>query len=558
MKSKNILFYLLLILSAGISCLLLASPSVSSVMIFFALWLFLCFVFSRIDIRQRFMDSLLPSKGLGFLFSLFFAYTFRNQFCKLTARFLPFVPLDSSLLLRRFLQLIAAGSFFFVTVFTACVLDWFLRVLMQLNWKELLQTLPRMIRLRSAVLGLANILCAILLGTALLTAVQLLPIQNIQKNVQRSAVVFQTEGTYHSLFSWCQSQLDNFTDALILLTSSDDAPDTALNRAMYGYNGQIDDLSPAERLVAHYVDGIDFTEHGSYARYWHGYQVILRPLLEIFDYQQIRVLNGLVQLLLCLAVCWLMYRKKKAAYAVPYFIGYLMMMPLALADSLQFSPCYYIYTIGCLVLLCCNDAQRKKCAGFLFLNLGLAIAYFDFLTYPIATCGVPLLVYLMLTQSASFEEQIRQIVRCVFCWGIGYAGMWSSKWVLATWITGTNVLQNAQVAVTRHTAPGYSGTHYTIISCIIQNICTFIRTPVLFLFLIFLVCLLLRFYHTHPISFQSEHLYGLIAFFPLIWYTILINHSSIHYWFTNKACLVLLLAVGFAFAEKFGFRQKKL
>ena len=557
MKLKNALFYLLLILSAGITCLLLSAPSVSSAMIFFALWLFLCFALSRADLLQRFSGSLLLAKGIGFLFSLSFAYTYRNRFCELTARFLPFVPLDSYLLLRRFIQLIAAGSFFFVTVSAACLLDRFFRILMQLNWKELLQTLPRMIHLRSAVLGLANILCAILLGTVLLTTVQLLPIRNIQKNVQRSAVVFQTEGTYHSLFSWCQSQLDNFTDALILLTSSDDAPDTALNRAMYSYNGWIDDLSPAERLVAHYVDGIDFTEHGSYARYWHGYQVLLRPLLEIFDYQQIRILNGLVQLLLCLAVCWLMYRKKKAAYAVPYFIGYLMMMPLALADSLQFSSCYYVYTIGCLVLLCCNDVQRKKCAGFLFLNLGLAIAYFDFLTYPIATCGVPLLVYLMLTQSASFEEQIRQIIRCVFCWGIGYAGMWSSKWVLATWITGTNVLQSAQNAAAFRTSHGYAGAHYTMISCITQNIRIFIRTPFFLLFLGFLVYVLLK-----SASYKSRSsrtpLYGFVALLPLVWYTALMNHSSIHSWFTNKACLVLLLAVGFTFAENLEAPPKKL
>lgn len=549
MKLKNALFYLLLILSAGITCLLLSAPSVSSVMIFFALWLFLCFALSRADLLQRFSGSLLLAKGIGFLFSLSFAYTYRNRFCELTTWFLLFIPLDSSLLLRRFLQLIAAGSFFFVTVFTACVLDRFFRILMQLNWKELLQTLPRMIRLRSVILGLANILCAILLGTVLLTTVQLLPIRNIQENVQRSAVVFQTEGSYPDLFSWCSSSLDNFTDALILLTSSDDAPDTALNRAMYSYNGWIDDLSPAERLVAHYVDGIDFTEHGSYARYWHGYQVLLRPLLEIFDYQQIRILNGLVQLLLCLAVCWLMYRKKKAAYAVPYFIGYLMMMPLALADSLQFSPCYYIYTIGCLVLLCCNDAQRKKCAGFLFLNLGLAIAYFDFLTYPIATCGVPLLVYLMLTQSASFEEQIRQIIRCVFCWGIGYAGMWSSKWVLATWITGTNVLQSAQNAAAFRTSHGYAGAHYTMISCITQNIRIFIWTPFFLLFLGFLVYVLLK-----SASYKSRSsrtpLYGFAALLPLGWYTALMNHSSIHSWFTSKACIVILLAIGFAFAEK--------
>ena len=33
-------------------------------------------------------------------------------------------------------------------------------------------------------------------------------------------------------------------------------------------------------------------------------------------------------------------------------------------------------------------------------------------------------------------------------------------------------------------------------------------------------------------------------------YTILMNHSTIHSWFTSKACIVILLAIGFTFAEK--------
>lgn len=31
-----------------------------------------------------------------------------------------------------------------------------------------------------------------------------------------------------------------------------------------------------------------------YTYYWHGYIIILRPLLLLFDYAQIRVLNGLI------------------------------------------------------------------------------------------------------------------------------------------------------------------------------------------------------------------------------------------------------------------------
>ena len=32
-------------------------------------------------------------------------------------------------------------------------------------------------------------------------------------------------------------------------------------------------------------------EHNEYSRYWHGYQIILRPLLCIFNYKQIRIIN---------------------------------------------------------------------------------------------------------------------------------------------------------------------------------------------------------------------------------------------------------------------------
>lgn len=40
----------------------------------------------------------------------------------------------------------------------------------------------------------------------------------------------------------------------------------------------------------------------SYERYWHGYLVVLKPLLLVFNYGQIRILNGIVMAILVLLI----------------------------------------------------------------------------------------------------------------------------------------------------------------------------------------------------------------------------------------------------------------
>lgn len=286
---------------------------------------------------------------------------------------------------------------------------------------------------KTLILTILNLILAVILGTALLYAVFLLPNDRIQKQMTSSAITVQNEGVYPYLSEDFSSTLDNFTDSLMMLNASDTKDEPALKRAMAAYHGNIgDENNSAAMLVFHYVGGADFDREYDYPRYWHGYLVFLRPLLEFLDFNAIRVVNGIAQTLLFIVTVWLMLRKKKEFYIVPWMIGYLMLMPLVQARSLQYSTCHYVFMVGSLVLLSLSEDKIRKYGIFVFLNIGIATAFFDLLTYPIATYGVPMLVFLMLTDEDAFKSRILNIINNGIFWCIGYGGMWVSKWILAT------------------------------------------------------------------------------------------------------------------------------
>ena len=58
-----------------------------------------------------------------------------------------------------------------------------------------------------------------------------------------------------------------------------------------------------------------------------------------------------------------------------------------------------------------------------FLLTGMATSYFDFLTYPVASLGMPLIVWLLLHRDETGGALAGRMVRCGLCWALGYAGM---------------------------------------------------------------------------------------------------------------------------------------
>ncbi len=410
-------------------------------------------------------------------------------------------------------------------------------------------------------LSFLNIGAAIVLGTLLLTVVYCLPVENIDRHVAESAAVIQQEGTYPKLSSYFTSQLDNFTDSIILMEAAIKSEEPAVINAMNVYQGDSEEYFPSKRLVDHYILGKEYDGLKGYQRYWHGYLIFVKPLMMFMNYQSLRVLNTILQFILLLGTCFLLIRRGKSKYLVSWILIYLMLMPVVLGKCLTFSDCYYIFMIASACLLVLKPEALERYSFFVFLNIGIAVAFFDFLTYPMVTFGIPMVVYLMLSEQDSVTEKIKKMISSGAAWCFGYGVMWVSKWAVATLITGENAFAEAfERVMLRASNASKDGTErYGKLGSIWVNYRTFFRTPVLILAIAVTIFLIIRYFLKGRISvkaaFQTLFPYFIVSLAPMVWYAFAVNHSVIHYWFTNKACAVTLLAFLFGLTELVGENQ---
>ena len=395
-------------------------------------------------------------------------------------------------------------------------------------------------------------LAAVLAGVLLLSAVCLLPSGPIDGHVEASADTFAREGMYPSLFSWCTSQLDNYTDAIILLTSANSSSDDALTQALSCNRGSFgEDSTPYNDLVTHYTEGKAFRTNEPYYRYWHGYQLFTRPLLLLTGYQGLRLLNAATQLLLLAALIWLLVKKDMKECILPYLLGVAFLNPVALVLSLQFSSCYYAMTLGALAVLLLKE-QLARYDARIFLYIGIATAYFDLLTYPIATVGVPAVLYFCARGISSIRDTFCRGVKICFSWGFGYGLMWAGKWIVGSLLLGGDVLASATSAIAQRTSGTMdesAGLIGNLIFSVATNIKFFLTTPVTLLLgiwvvaMLVLICIAIRKAGLRlPQLIQAFFPFLVLALLPVVWYMAAAQHSSIHYWFTNKGLVVSALA----------------
>lgn len=406
------------------------------------------------------------------------------------------------------------------------------------------------VRLFPKYLGslLLRILIAILAGTLLLSTACMMPTDAMDRNLQKSAAVFAEEGIYPSLFPWCTSQLDSTTDALILLISACDSDEHPVIQAMSGTRNTLSSVEAAsDELAVHYGEGVPFDGTDPYYQYWHGYQLIIRPLLSVLHYSDIRILNGIVQTGLLVLLCVLMRKNGLERYILPYLAAGAMLMPPAMAMSLQFSSCYYILTLGSIAVLW-KKPSLDRLDGLLFLYIGIATAYFDFLTYPVATLGIPAVFYFCVREKADIRNTFCRGVKICFSWAVGYVGMWAGKWLIGSLILKQNILSVAAGKLTERSSAD-AGLVQNIRAALSANLRSFLHTPATLAVLLLGAALLILLVKSLRRK-QTNLTRTAVAFFPFVilaivpiaWYMVTAQHAVIHHWFTNKALVVSVFA----------------
>ena len=145
-----------------------------------------------------------------------------------------------------------------------------------------------------------------------------LPNDSIRGHVEESIEQISKEGIgYIPFFNQTGALMDTHTDALML--------NIALNKGMNEEQGTLakaveNSFYEEDSMVKALDDSVhseDFNNH-EYSRYWHGIQVLLRPLLIFFNYSEIRYLIMILTVILLGIVFHLIGKHLGLRYAIAF------------------------------------------------------------------------------------------------------------------------------------------------------------------------------------------------------------------------------------------------
>lgn len=289
-----------------------------------------------------------------------------------------------------------------------------------------------------------------MLGTILLILAFCLPVERMQQNVAASIdkVLLDAEDVGEDSFSqYVWLKRESYTDAIMVQNAIEKLEDkNVFEHAMWVYHNDLEPeyWAPEESLKA-YCAGEDSTFYlHEYSRYWHGYLIYLKPLLCIMTWEHVVWLGIAVQIALMAAVVFLAVRKKQIGVALVAGAGFVFMKPVLVMISLTMSVCWVITLLAILTIqIYHKKLQEKKFYPEFFLIIGILTSYFDFLTYPIVTLGFPMCVYFLVEKGSSVRKILEKVIGYSICWGIGYAGMWAMKWIIADITLRTGTIKDA-------------------------------------------------------------------------------------------------------------------
>lgn len=390
------------------------------------------------------------------------------------------------------------------------------------------------------------LLLGIVIGTLLLLGAYCIPV-NMQK-AEESMQMMELEGEYPNASSLHNNAALNFGS--YEPTVLDNATDYEILRRIY-YNCGSDKL-------------FQIMDMQNYARYWHGYVVILRPLFQLINYFDFRVLNCLAQITLIVMTVFLVWKEfGRKRYVFGLLTSYALLTPLALFFSLQYFWIVYIAFLSiCLVIWRKEWLLQKSRYFYLFQLLGMLTAYFDYLTFPLLTWGFPLLWWIAACgDKMSGRERLKKTVFSGFAWLLGYGGMWGAKWLIASPVLGYNVVKEALSQIFMRTGE---------VDNIVQEVMgAYQRYEVLYtnwrhfeygIYMLILTCWMLwAVYRSIRFGWKKSTegcAYLLIALSSPMWYFVLANHTIIHHFFTHRIYAVGILALLLYICEAFHEKQE--
>jgi hypothetical protein len=404
----------------------------------------------------------------------------------------------------------------------------------------------------------------------------MLPQEAIVANAGASVARLRAETVYHfPVLDDVSYKLDNYTDALMIDTAIADPGDGPLVAALAARNGGSSSQGgPIEALAVsaagHRIPG------GGYAYYWHGYQVVLRPALVLFEYGDIRYANVMALGALLLVAILYIRRRAGALIASAFAISLLAVGVYVVPLSLQFSGVVYLAIAGVMAVVALHARGTLRAWEIeFFLVVGMVTAFVDLLTAPLLTLG--LLLALRARPAEPDAGTVRAFWTCVrLCaaWGAGYGGAWAAKWLIAAPVLGVGVASRALDQILFRTGMGQGGNRIArALRQPLFDLIPLVRYEtlsvagggikvVVFGFLAAIVLAagawLLAVARKPRADVVRASSVLLVVPLPYLWFLVANNHTAIHHWFVYRIQAPVVFALVFFFASCIDLERVRL
>lgn len=408
----------------------------------------------------------------------------------------------------------------------------------------------------------------ILIFVILLIVTSLFPSEYIKENVKSSAEILVQEGNRKIVYvpqKLSSMQFDNYSDALMINTAYSIDNSTPLYSSFVArknyipdtnetiYEDSVGELHSASKYKGYHneVGELQDTVNGEalesfeYARYWHGYLVLLRPLLLIFNLIHIRIIITVILITLAVVVLYNMYKKLGLFYALIFLLGLVGVEYFYIGLSIQ--GCFiFLITMIFMKIILEKDGKLNDMPMY-FLIVGMITNFLDLLTNPVITLGMPLTLIFLLNQrekDLTIKEMIIIFLKAGIPWVLGYGLTWATKWILVDVIYNKGLIKIAISQVLFRTkGTGNIGFGQTFL----YNY-SFIEIPIIVDLFIIMGMILWRTKKKINCFTWKEIVvkilpYICICAMPYIWYFALQDHSYKHSFFTYRNQILMLITI---------------
>ncbi len=337
-----------------------------------------------------------------------------------------------------------------------------------------------------------------------------------------------------------QCQMDNFTDALIMNQNYNiDRRHPVRSAMMMMRSTEKGRDWDQPGLLLRRVKG-EQLEQQHYARYWHGNSFLFRFFFLLMDFSTLRFVLFVISSLLMVVLLCAYYPEAGLMKTVVLTLGFLFTYGFVTQFSMQFFPVLALTLIGSLLVIW---RDSSKGYGMVFFIIGSLTCYFDLLTTPLMTLGIPLVVLLSLNDDSelSWGECLMKFGSLILLWGLGFALTFFAKWALASLVMGQNIFADAYgVSLYRMEAEEF--TRWEAVTRNFEMINPWMVS------IAFATILLISLFKNNQWDYRQTILFLVIGLMPYVWYLILANHSYLHWWYTYRlqaitvTCLMMIPA----------------